>query len=746
MSLSNFKNCRRIIFENSRNPYEESKHNDKPARVSDTLLSVLTNYHEITKDFLVINKSSSTVHVGIRKFENWKKYTNGLDEDLLVINHLLRSVDEGTRVESVHIPSIIANMKTFIESYDTQLDTILRKGVGINHLHIAGAYPSPYLWVALMNNRIHPIDMFYEKNVPTEYKYNSKEELSVLRRNIDNSKRIRMALLKYISTIGDSNCPIQDYFKSLMGQINIEFMNNSNSHSQLNEEIASTRKCKIDYAEVLADYVDNDWSTVISRSLIGERLLLYKSLQLVSILSKNEREYLSNILWLYFQTKNKFLGITQQTMEREGLKSFEYSLCAVDWAYSQNNNYEFLFEIAEFLQESRNVVFVEMMISPQDSFQRYDYLLKGLTKMAEVMYKNLHQNLKVKYEKVGIGAIVHFKKAPVECILHPTSSHKTKQKIKDDFCKNIDRQFETMVEYIDSRGSETSCTCRIIGIDATGLENGCPPSLFSRVFNSVMVTNNNLRNTLHRTYHVGEEFNSIMTGLRNIYETVMTFDMKKHDRLGHCIALGIDPETWISINHDFRINIVEHLENLVFEWTLLNDTSDTIQRKKILDELVVMITRTCQNNVFYKTQIEEQLRKRKLEISKYLCESNIMVKPNLENYYFRLVSAQRKLINIINRRDLVIESNPTSNWIVGGLKSTIETPACRWLLSDLPLKFTINIDDPAVFANSSDNEYYLVLSSIINYCSTSDYNIDESVYFRLDQVRKLSIERSFIND
>ena len=61
---------------------------------------------------------------------------------------------------------------------------------------------------------------------------------------------------------------------------------------------------------------------------------------------------------------------------------------------------------------------------------------------------------------------------------------------------------------------------------------------------------------LGRTYHVGEDFYDLIDGLRAIDEAITFFELGKNDRLGHALALGVNPYDYY--NHR-RYNIVNRI-------------------------------------------------------------------------------------------------------------------------------------------------------------------------------------------
>ena len=71
---------------------------------------------------------------------------------------------------------------------------------------------------------------------------------------------------------------------------------------------------------------------------------------------------------------------------------------------------------------------------------------------------------------------------------------------------------------------------------------------------------------LRTTVHAGEDFVHLLTGLRRLDEAIRHLGLEEGDRIGHGMALGLDPTTWFG-----RIGRVvqtreERLLDLVWEW------------------------------------------------------------------------------------------------------------------------------------------------------------------------------------
>lgn len=120
----------------------------------------------------------------------------------------------------------------------------------------------------------------------------------------------------------------------------------------------------------------------------------------------------------------------------------------------------------------------------------------------------------------------------------------------------------------------------IVGIDAASDENAMEPWMFAPAYK--MIRSHNYTRPVAKwktkelsferiqnigfTYHVGEDFRHVLSGLRHIDEVVENFGYKPGDRLGHALVLGTDIELWVDSNEVVPIPLLEHMENLLWVW------------------------------------------------------------------------------------------------------------------------------------------------------------------------------------
>lgn len=70
----------------------------------------------------------------------------------------------------------------------------------------------------------------------------------------------------------------------------------------------------------------------------------------------------------------------------------------------------------------------------------------------------------------------------------------------------------------------------------------------------------------HLSIHAGEDYAHPASGMRHIDETVRFCEMREGDRLGHALALGIEPKQWAARQGEMMLPLDEHLDNLVWLW------------------------------------------------------------------------------------------------------------------------------------------------------------------------------------
>ncbi|TWC49575.1 hypothetical protein FBY04_12145 [Pseudomonas sp. SJZ080] len=119
----------------------------------------------------------------------------------------------------------------------------------------------------------------------------------------------------------------------------------------------------------------------------------------------------------------------------------------------------------------------------------------------------------------------------------------------------------------------------IRGIDAASNERHAGPEVFAPVFRRMRHAG------IRRfTYHAGEDFGHIISGIRAIHEAVVFLDFDAGCRIGHGTASGLDPKAWWEAVSGYVVMPTEdRLDDLVFAREMLLSTRTHIDRLPLIE-------------------------------------------------------------------------------------------------------------------------------------------------------------------
>ena len=134
---------------------------------------------------------------------------------------------------------------------------------------------------------------------------------------------------------------------------------------------------------------------------------------------------------------------------------------------------------------------------------------------------------------------------------------------------------------------------RIVGIDAASTEMFCRPEVFGHVFRFAKI-----KGMHNRTYHVGEDFFDITDGLRAIDEAVTFLELDGSCRIGHALAIGINPESYYLSR---RLRILQPaqyiLDNCV--WICMRAAEANIDIPNSLENYLVRLAQKMYEHIGY---------------------------------------------------------------------------------------------------------------------------------------------------
>lgn len=366
----------------------------------------------------------------------------------------------------------------------------------------------------------------------------------------------------------------------------------------------------------------------------------------------------------------------------------------------------------------------------------------------------------IKYRRPSLKLVAHFIKLP---------SNPAKESHFSQLRQTLVNNSEVLFDLFNKHPALKQI---ITGIDAAANELEAPPEVFGPLYRRCRA-----RGLTHATYHVGEDFEHLLSGIRAIYEAITFLDLKAGDRLGHATAIGIDPQYWLDLMPEqLFIPRGQYLEDLLFlrkiafsepnsELSLakiearisaisfkifgidasLNDLNDFFLNRGLEPEVIKSIQ--DDKNTFSHhlgIQHEEYLKALKIgpRVQKLLClrwfDRKVLEKYNerieipLSTFsYNELLEAQQYTQKLVAHSHLVLETLPTSNVRISHYKSIKEHHVFRWLRvpsrsisGDYPMLVTLGSDDPGIFATDMRNEFYHIFGVLVEHF---EYSVDEAL-------------------
>ncbi len=298
----------------------------------------------------------------------------------------------------------------------------------------------------------------------------------------------------------------------------------------------------------------------------------------------------------------------------------------------------------------------------------------------------------------------------------------------------------------------------VCGIDAAASELDAGPEVFAPTFRYMRK-----RGLAHFTFHVGEDFRHLVSGVRAIWEAMAFLELQRGDRLGHCVAVGIEPLLWKErINGYCFVSQGEMLDDLVFVWDLIRNNPNTILaanqmkmeskiqelcheiygenytplelsrawRLRVYDPFDYMNKLTICSKYFKLEKGEERLKVETLFADKTLWaimqkyhastidtinkKSRIQYDKKIKVKVGEIISLEqmREIQAVVLRdivgRGIVIETLPSSNLRIGYYKAMDEYHLQRWIEKkggEQQPTIVMGTDDPGIFMTNIYNEY-----------------------------------------
>jgi len=806
--------------------------------------SVFGLLHEFGKNTL--KQIGHDLTVDYTQLLRWRELSHLVGEDILT-SCFLAQRDKVSR----HQRTFYA-WRPVLSTNNHRLKVMLEKGVAENHFHLQGSAPHNQItWIALMNrvtNRKKDFKDFLEKGkLEPETSYGTNVERSDLYILVLKAAYIRLFLFQILQGVKRieelfSNKKIKALLDPTVDPDGLSMVSNVN---QLQIEINS---CRMLYGKLIDPSVEvgvPDYcipKNIIEQNfngnilLCGERKFLYDCFQAYFQGNKDFKPYV-DLFYAYLLIKSKFREEMIQVNKNVGFSNFQNY---------QNRKKVFLQNKREIYLKALNCMAVqttrdnqviesfETRIPPQNTKSINRSVIQSLDSacnakiFSDPSYSHINEFLK-RYEKNGeeekkedFFYVTHFikkddkvkTKKGIEKLMNSLTSRDSKVR------QQVKVQAQALVAL---RNGINQAAKRIYGIDAASSEFSCRPEAFAQAYRFLKYLRldgrfDQLREkkdlpVLKATFHAGEDFYDLVDGLRAIDEAIKFLNLEEGDRLGHALALGINPREYYEGKHkDLMLPKQWHLDNiswlisrinkynlhehasfasylqwefrtlfneiyghnkdlqdispeLYYEaWKLRGDDPDLYRTGEFKDYQNITFWQRCAKNETYPADGA----KRKVDLVNklyYLYHFDVKAKEigkkikrfEVKNEYIKVVESVQKHFQLeVAEKHLGIETNPSSNYLIGTFKRYDKHPLVNFFnlgleldpkkVQDCPQLFvSINTDDQGVFNTYLENEYALMALALEKMEDEDGKKIYKPamIYDWLDRIRQMGLEMSF---
>lgn len=503
--------------------YEEAKHRINKLQIE------CNNYYDNFTPLEIIAKSldkillyqNEEIIVNYNYYFDWLGHTNKISEDILLAVFCSYNYLDAKAIRNV------SNAK----HNNTILQSLFEEGLAENHLHLgAGANNFAFNYFSLVISEQKSYEWRYERIKKFTEILIKSDNLSdkSLKEEIIKELYYLIYLRKYLmNSFVDKEEILQNEEECLQNESKKykfrEFAQFSLDDDLFSEYESLCKQNPKTYEQYFID--DFTQKEVYLQFLNIEREFIVK---LIDYYQVTENYQDKQIIFQYLNLKNRMHSYFINTKKQLGFKTFKSHNDIKKFFYKDDNTLNNCHINSIYLTNTKNNV--EKL--------EYRTTLKGVKSTKNTM------DMLIQYwnrDNVKIGNVIHFIK----------NSNYNKR-----YVSNLNKKAEVSMlqeiknaiyirPYSAASDSENS-NFHLIGIDTASCEIGCGPEVYAQVFRSLTIGSKRARKRINLTYHVGEEYETLLSGLRSIDEVLEFYPMQFGDRLGHALALGNNVKQYYS--------------------------------------------------------------------------------------------------------------------------------------------------------------------------------------------------------
>lgn len=737
----------------------------------------------------------------------WHSLTVLLGEDLLVTAYLAAHDLKRGEVR------VNFDWEPYLNHDSREINAIFERPFVDLHAHLKGSSLNFELnWMCLMNHiekRKDEFDQLSLHQQPTHsIKYNNKSNSHYTK--VIQAAAIRLMLFYNYHNRDNQNQLLSEEF--LLSILNVESeIKAIELAKDLQEKINSTtiefghnfENREDDKSYGIPDYGIEGHDPFIFAILGGERQIMYNTFRNI-FNGTHDKPYISTLFYAYLVIKGQLRQEMIQQNSGVGFANFALYQDRKELFILEGSVYEKLvpqLSVISFLGRNPENRYLETRIAPKNTInENVEYIRRN-----EKSIQNNNFFLKPVFKEWNYHYIYHFIKKRDNT---PDADKKESPRHRD-LRKQIQCQAEAIYEFRNT--GEFTEVGKVIGIDAANSEIYCRPEVFAQAFRFLRehkLDRKDRPNDLGFTYHVGEDFYDIVDGLRALEEVIFFLGFRSGDRLGHALALGtdvtryyqrreytismtkqvlLDNTAWLYVkclrtegynptcaylqevfNHYFTYIYGEnknHCNILTYYQSWLLRGNDPLFFKEDSHETIKIIANQW-NQCAFNNNFQEVREAQKNTVARHLYHQyhydlevkrkgeegeTLKFKEDVRKDLLKSIETiQQQLLTEIEKKHLVIECNPSSNYKIGEFDRYDEHPIIKFfnygLNTEYPrhdISVSINTDDKGIFATSLEREYSLMALAMEKHYSEGHYNSPRAIVEWLDKIRAISLEQRF---
>ena len=486
-------------------------------------------------------------------------------------------------------------------------DFIFKEGLSEIHLHLSGTSETDFVWQDAL---LHPAKFY--RHIKQLSKSDKKAEMSEQYMQLGDFKYDDVfGLVKTASSIRNRLISFIDKYR--YGNIGVYLNNDKDKCSPFNPQFTNNIKRKpLLFADKIHPYrkiyinkaffsisdagIGNQTNKKLKSDLIGDKanitlncsvngfaefnaiqyeaLFLIKAFQYLEYYKDYEFARLFHYYLLIYSFCNRLLA---QQKDQTGFEQF--------LKIADNKLREFSEEkyVQRFKQlrgmYGQDLARLEGRFTPKKGVKKNLKILRSIIKDYETVKNGCNGVL-----RYDLSLVAHFIKEKDKTKLEIAPYRDIKLRTKTE--KNL-RALNCSLHYIGNRDKY------FCGFDAANNEMFARPEVFAPAFRRARFMGFNCF-----TFHAGEDFTHLLSGIRAVYEAMDFLELSVGDRIGHATALGIEPAMWLE--RTGKISIMEKgewLDDMVFACFLINSNNLNFSNRAMLSERI--------NELFFEIYSEE---------------------------------------------------------------------------------------------------------------------------------------------